>query len=43
MNAELIARIAGADEVVSFRELRRENAELRAMMREVLDAIELLK
>jgi hypothetical protein len=43
LNAELIARIAGAEEVLSFKELRRENAELRAMVREVLDSLELLK
>jgi hypothetical protein len=42
-NDELIARIAGADEVQSFKLLRRENAELRKMVREVLDNLELLK
>lgn len=42
-NDELIARIAGAEEVHSYRLLRRENAELRAMIREVLETLELFK
>lgn len=43
MNAELLARIAGADEVATNKELVRQNAELKAMLREVLDALEILK
>jgi hypothetical protein len=43
MNAELLARIAGADEVTANKELVRQNAELKAMLREIMEAIELLK
>lgn len=43
MNAELIHRVASAEEVASFKQLVRQNDELRAMMREMLDQIELLK
>ncbi|MDB5937486.1 MAG: Arc-like binding protein [Massilia sp.] len=43
MNAELIYRVSSAEEVASFKQLVRQNDELRAMMREMLDQIELLK
>ena len=43
LNAEMLSRIAGADEVAANKELVRQNAELKAMLREVLDALEILK
>jgi hypothetical protein len=43
MNAEIIARVADAQERVFCKDLLKQNAELKAMMREMLDAIELLK
>jgi TRAP-type mannitol/chloroaromatic compound transport system substrate-binding protein len=43
MNAEIIARVAAAEDRPSLKDLMQQNAELKAMMREILDAIELLK
>jgi hypothetical protein len=43
MNAEIIARVAAAEEQASLKDLMQQNTELKAMMREILDAIELLK
>ncbi len=43
MNAEIIARLAAAEEHASFKLLVKQNAELKNLMREMLDAIELLK
>lgn len=43
MNAEILARVMDAEERMTLKELLRQNAELARMMREMLDAIELLK
>jgi predicted DNA-binding protein len=43
MNAELIARIAAADNQASHKLLLKQNEELRRLMLEMLDRIELLK
>jgi hypothetical protein len=43
LNAELIERIAAAEDRVQYAELLQQNAELKAMLREVLDTLELLK
>ena len=43
MNAEIIARLAAAEERTNFETLIKQNEDLKQMMREMLDAIELLK
>lgn len=43
MNAEILARVAAAEDRASFRLLVKQNDELRRMMREMLERIELLK
>lgn len=43
MNAEILARVIEAEDRITFKELLRQNAELARMMREMLDAIEMLK
>lgn len=43
MNAEIIARVAAASEVASFKVVMRQNEELKLLMREMLDRIELMK
>jgi uncharacterized protein (DUF1778 family) len=43
MNQEIVARILEAEDRATFKRLVRQNDELRAMMREMLDRIELLK
>ena len=43
MNAEIIARVAAAEEHASFKLLVRQSDELRRLMVEMLERIELLK
>lgn len=43
MNAEIIARVADAEEHASFKLVLKQNDELKKLMREMLDAIESLK
>lgn len=43
MNAEIIARIAAAEENASFKAVLKQNEELRRLMLEMLERIELLK
>lgn len=43
MNAEILARVAAAEEQASFRLLVRQNEELRRLMLELMERIELLK
>lgn len=43
MNGEILARITEAEDRATFKQLVKQNDELRALMREMLDRIELLK
>jgi uncharacterized protein (DUF1778 family) len=43
MNQEIVSRILEAEDRATFKQLVRQNDELRAMMREMLEQIELLK
>lgn len=43
MNAEILARIMESCDRATFRQLVKQNDELRSLMREMLDRIELLK
>lgn len=43
MNAEIVARALEAEDRATFRQLVKQNDELRALMREMLDRLELLK
>lgn len=43
MNAEIIARVAAANEIASFKVVMRQNEELKLLMREMLDRLDMLK
>lgn len=43
MNAEILARITETEDRATFRHLVKQNDELRALMREMIERIELLK
>jgi hypothetical protein len=43
MNDEILARVAEAEDRATFRQLVKQNDELRALMHEMLERIELLK
>jgi hypothetical protein len=43
MNAEILARVIEAEDRATFKVLIKENAELRKLMLEMLDQIEMLK
>lgn len=43
MNAEILARVTEAEDRATFRQLVKQNDELRALMREMLERIELLR
>lgn len=43
MNAEILARVTDAEDRATFKQLVRQNEELRRLMTEMLDRIELLK
>lgn len=43
MNAEILARVMEAEDRATFRLLVKQNDELRALMREMIERIELLK
>lgn len=43
MNAEILARVIEAEDRATFKQLVKQNDELRGLMREMLDQIEMLK
>jgi plasmid stability protein len=43
MNDEILARVMEAEDRATFRQLVKQNDELRALMREMIERIELLK
>lgn len=43
MNAEVLARVSESEDRATFRQLIKQNDELRALMREMLDRLDMLK